>query len=541
MEQQLIGIDVGTTGLKALVIEPSGKLIGEASAHYEVERPQPGWTEQRPERWWEACIEALSTLRRQGALHEDAVAGVGLTGQMHGSVFLDDRSEVVRPAIMWNDQRTTAECGLIEERVGAARLIALTGNRALTGFTAPKVLWLQRHEPDGFRRTRHLLLPKDYLRLRLTGEYATDVSDASGTLLFDVPTRRWSREVADALEVPWEWLPVALESPAVSGRVGREAAADHWASGGNAGRRGRRRPGGRRCGQRRRRARHRDVQHRNFRRRLRRDSEPGYRPAGTAAFVLPRVARPLAPHGRHACRRRFLPLARRQPWRRWPPIPAPSSRDWDCLANDAVPGSRGLLFLPYLAGERTPYPDPLARGAFIGLREEHGLPEMARAVMEGVTFGLRDSLELLREMGVDAREVRTIGGGSRNRLWRQILADVFRLPVAESGGRRGAGFRRRYPRGGWLRLLPGRRRGLSSDGKRPASDWSPDPTMNVSTRSMYARYREMYPSTARHVPRVKRRWSRARRGLTVARHWTDPRPSLGTSRVERDIVFLRVF
>jgi xylulokinase len=428
MEQQLIGIDAGTTGLKVLVIEPDGKFAGQATAPYEVERPQPGWTEQRPERWWEACVEALSTLRQQGTLREDAVAGVGLTGQMHGSVFLDDRGEVVRPAIMWNDQRTAVECELIEERIGLERLVALTGNRALAGFTAPKVVWLQRHEPDSFRRTRHLLLPKDYLRFRLTGEYATDVSDASGTLLFDVPARRWSREVAEALEVSWEWLPVALESPAVSGRVGDEAASATGLLPGTpvVGGAGDQAAGGVGSGA----------------------VEPGIVTCsiGTSGVVFAATGSPVIdPQARlhsfcHASPGMWhlmgVMLAAGGSFRWLADTLSPIAADPSAieeklgrLANDAVTGSRGLLFLPYLAGERTPYPDPLARAAFIGLREEHGLAEMARAVMEGVSFGLRDSMELLREMGVEAREVRAIGGGARNPLWRQILTDVFGLPV----------------------------------------------------------------------------------------------------------------
>jgi xylulokinase len=431
VEQQLIGIDVGTTGLKALVIDASGKLLGQATAPYGVERPRPGWTEQRPEQWWQACVEALAALRQHSSLRTDAVAGVGLTGQMHGSVFLDAAGEVVRPAILWNDQRTAAECALIEERIGLRRLIELTGNRALPGFTAPKIIWLQRHEPENFRRTRRLLLPKDYLRLRLTGEYATDAADASGTLLFDVRERRWSREVAHRLEVPWEWLPAALESPTISGRLTGEAASTLGLPAGTpvvAGA-GDQAAGGVGSGA----------------------VEAGIVTCsvGTSGVVFAATSSPVIDAGA-----RLHSFCHASPglWHlmgvmlaaggsfRWlagavAPLAAGDTAGVEQklgrLAADAPPGAGGLLFLPYLAGERTPYADPLARGAFIGLREEHGLAELARAVMEGVTFGLRDSLELLREIGIEASEIRAIGGGSRNPLWRQIQADIFGRPVLE--------------------------------------------------------------------------------------------------------------
>ena len=224
MASTLLGIDVGTTSVRALLVDTEGVVRGQASAPHPTMRPQTGWTEQEPEAWWQACRTAVGELKAQGLLKD--VKGIGLTGQMHGSVFLDSRCKVLRPAILWNDQRTAAEVAEIEERVGLRRLIALTGNRALTGFTAPKVLWLRRHEPATFRRLRHLILPKDYLRLRLTGELAIDVADASGTLLFDVRARRWSAEIIRVLELDEAILPTALESPAVSGRVTADVAAD---------------------------------------------------------------------------------------------------------------------------------------------------------------------------------------------------------------------------------------------------------------------------------------------------------------------------
>jgi xylulokinase len=491
MTQQLLGIDVGTTGLKAIAIDAHGRLLGGATAHYDVDRPQPGWTEQRPELWWEACVEALSMLRQQEALRDGAVVGVGLTGQMHGSVFLTEAGEVVRPAIMWNDQRTATECGLMEERIGAVRLVELTGNRALTGFTAPKLLWLQRHEPENFQRTRRLLLPKDYLRLRLTGEYATDVSDASGTLLFNVRERRWSRQVADELEVPWGWLPPALESPDVSGRVTDEVASALGLPPGTpvvAGA-GDQAAGGVGSGA----------------------VEPGIVTCsvGTSGVVFAATPEPVIDAETrlhsfcHASPGLWhlmgVMLAAGGSFRWLADTLAPLAADTGSLeqrlgrlAAGAAPGSNGLLFLPYLAGERTPHADPLARGAFIGLREEHSLAQLARAVMEGVTFGLRDSLELLREMGVAAREVRAIGGGSRNPLWRQVQADVFGLPIVSLAVDEGPAF--------GAALLTGVGCGLYRDvaeacgaAVQASERVEPHQDRERFYQELYAQYRQMYP------------------------------------------------
>src|SRR5918992_1441756 len=211
-EPTLVGLDVGTSGVKALALSHTGEIVARAEREYPLSTPRPGWAEQDPEDWWRATEAALADLGVEPTT-------IGLSGQMHGLVALDERERVLRPAILWNDQRTAAECAEIEDRVGLARLISLTGNRALTGFTAPKLLWLRKHEPEVYERIRYVVLPKDYVRLRLTGERAIDVADASGTLLFDVAGRRWSEEVLDALELPADWLPPALESPVVSGET----------------------------------------------------------------------------------------------------------------------------------------------------------------------------------------------------------------------------------------------------------------------------------------------------------------------------------
>ncbi len=215
MSGALVGIDVGTTGVKGLAIDPSGNVLARAEAGYPLRTPRPGWAEQDPASWWEAAQAVLAEVQARAG----AAAGIGLSGQMHGLVVVDSNDEVLRPAILWNDQRTAAECAEIEREVGLEQLIALTGNRALPGFTAPKLLWLRRHEPDVYARIGRVLLPKDYVRLRLTGEHATDVSDASGTLLLDVAHRRWSEQLLEVLELDPDWLPAALESPELSGQT----------------------------------------------------------------------------------------------------------------------------------------------------------------------------------------------------------------------------------------------------------------------------------------------------------------------------------
>jgi xylulokinase len=404
----LVGLDVGTSSTKAVAISRDGKVLATAERSYRLSTPQPGWAEQDPQDWWRAVQEALAALGVEPA-------ALGLSGQMHGLVALDERDEVLRPAILWNDQRTAAECAEIEERIGFERLVELTGNRALTGFTAPKLLWLRRHEPETFSRIRRVLLPKDYVRLRMTGEHAMDAADASGTLLFDVRERRWSEEVLDALEIPAEWLPPVRESTEV-GSAGDQAAGAIGA---------------------------------------------GVVGPGRLSVVLGTSGVLLAalPAFRHDPRARLhvfchavpgtwqamgvmLSAAGSMSWLR-DVLGGVDYRDLDREAANWEPGAEGLLFAPYLAGERTPHADPDARGAFIGLTLRHDRGAMARAVLEGVAYGLRDSLELLRELGVHADLGRISGGGARSELWRRILASVLGFPLertaaAEEGAAFGA-------------------------------------------------------------------------------------------------------
>lgn len=491
MDELLLGIDVGTSGLKAVVADATGAVKEAATAPCEVAHPLPGWTEQDPDDWWRACVRAVRSLGKQRAFRSGTLAGIGLTGQMHGSVFLDRADRVIRPAILWNDQRTAAECQEIEQKLRPPRLVTLTGNRALTGFTAPKVLWLRNKEPGHFRRLRRLLLPKDYLRLRLTGEHASDVSDASGTLLFDVCRRRWSEAMLKALDLSPEWLPPALESPQVSGRLSREAASALGLPAGTPVVAGAGDQAGGAVGS--------------------GAVEPGILTSsiGTSGVIFAATPEPLVDQ-----EARLHSFCHASPglWHvmgvmlsaggslRWlaelMKAAAPRGREveqWlDGLAERAPLGAGGLLFLPYLTGERTPHADPFARGAFIGLTSGQGLPEMARAVMEGVAFGLRDSLELVRGLGIIPEEARAIGGGARSRLWRQIQADVLGLPMVSLAADEGPAF--------GAALLAGVGAGLfksvpqaCQSAVRTEERLEPRPQATRVYDELYRRYRNLYP------------------------------------------------
>ena len=398
MTQILIGLDVGTTGVKGIAISTDGVLLATASEEYALSTPHPGWAEQDPEDWWNAAQKCLARLPE---------GPIGLSGQMHGLVVLGADDAVLRPAILWNDQRTAAECEEIEARVGLDRLIELTGNRALAGFTAPKLLWLRRHEPETYAQIRHILLPKDYVRFRLTGERAIDAADASGTLLYDVARRRWSEEVCSALEIPLEWLPPAYESTEVAGAGDQAAAA--------LGRRDLQ--AGARLG----RARH-------LRGRLRGVARVRARSASARARLLPRGAWHLARDGRDVERGGLFAWLRHVLGAGYGVLDEEAER-WE-------PGVEGLLFAPYLAGERTPHPDPDARGALTGLSLRHDRGALARATLEGVAYGLKDSLELLRSLGVSAEAGRVSGGGARSELWLKIVASVLGLPLERTESKR---------------------------------------------------------------------------------------------------------
>lgn len=430
-----LGIDCSTTATKAILIDEAGAVVGVAASEYPYETPKPLWSQQDPDLWWRATVQSIRQVVSRSGVSPQAVKGIGLTGQMHGLVLLDKEGAVLRPAILWNDQRTQAQCDEIRARLGRERLIQVTGNDALTGFTAPKILWVQQEEPDIYGRIAHILLPKDYVRFKLTGAYAVDKAGGAGTLLFDLKRRDWSPEVVAALDMDPDWLPPTFEGTAVTGTLSPAAAA---ATGLPAGI-----PvvGG--------------------------GGDQAANAVGTGAVVEGIVALSLGtsgvvfaatdtpaiePAGRlhafcHAVPGKWhfmgvmLSAAGSLRWFRDTLAPGTDFADLVATATAVNAGSDGLLFLPYLTGERTPHPDPLARGAFVGLTVRHGREHMTRAVLEGVAFGLGDSFELMRQAGITAiRQVRVSGGGARSPLWRQILADVFDTELVTVNTAEGAAY-----------------------------------------------------------------------------------------------------
>jgi xylulokinase len=469
-EPTLVGLDVGTTGVKAIAVSPAGEVVGRAEEPYELLTPRPGWTEQRPDDWWAAAERALAALAVEPA-------AIGLSGQMHGLVLLDDADRPLRPAILWNDGRTAAECAEIEGRVGLERLVRLTGNRALTGFTAPKLLWVGRNEPDVYARIRRVLLPKDYVRLRLTGEHATDVADASGTLLFDVGGRTWSGDVLDTLEVPREWLPPALESPTPSGTTSEgvpvaAGAGDQAAGAVGVG-----------------------------------AVAPGsisivLGTSGVVFATLPAYAADDEARVHAFCHALpgtwhamgvMLSAAGSLAW-----LHAAVGRDepLERLLAEAEawePGAEGLTFLPYLAGERTPHADPDARGAFVGLSLRHDRGALVRAVLEGVAYGLRDSLALLRDLGVRAEVGRISGGGARSDLWLRIVASVLGLPLERTAVAEGAAYGAARL-GGVAAGTFGSVEEATGRCVHVRETVEPDPAWALAYDEGFARFRSLYPA-----------------------------------------------
>ncbi len=483
----VIGIDSSTTATKARLVDGAGRVVAVASSEYSYDTPEPLWSEQDPELWWTATKEAISAVLGQAGVAADEIAAVGLTGQMHGLVLLDDAGYVLRPSILWNDQRTGAECDEIRDRVGRERLIRITGNDALTGFTAPKILWVRNNEPDVFDRARHVLLPKDYVRFRLTDEYASDRAGGAGTILFDLAARTWSEDVLRDLDLDSSLFPRTYEGHEITGTVTPEAAAatglaigtpvvagggDQAANGVAVG-----------------------------------AIDPGAvgLSLGTSGVVFTATDRPaVEPEGRlhafcHSVADRWhfmgvmLSAAGSFRWFRDALNPGTDFGDLAAAAGDIPAGSDGLLFLPYLTGERTPHPDPLARGAFVGLTVRHGRDHLTRAVLEGVSFGLRDSFELIREAGgANLTEVRASGGGTRSPVWRQILADVLNAEVRTVATAEGAA------QGAALLAAVGA--GWFSDAAAASEVWLQlDPPTSPSDNAdryndFYESYRDLYPA-----------------------------------------------
>ena len=494
----VMGVDLGTSGVRAVVVDfETGHLLAAATAEYPLLTPQPQWAEQTPADWWRGAQQAISAALRAAGDGANDLAALGLTGQMHGLVLLDWHDQVIRPAILWCDQRTEHQCQAIHQRVGLARLRQIAGNPALAGFTAPKLLWVREHEPAAYARTKHALLPKDYLRFLLSGEYATDVADASGTLLLDVHRRRWSGELLEALAIPEAWLPTVHEGPEVCARVSAAGAAatglpeglpivagggDQAAGGVGA---GIVRPGLASC------------------------------TIGTSGVFFAATERP-QPDERGALQAfchsvpglwhlmgvtQAAGLSLR--WLRDHASAAEGdearrtgSDAYELLirqAAQAAPGCEGLLFLPYLMGERAPHLDSEARGGWIGLAARHTRADLIRAVLEGVTYSLRDCLALFREAGVPVSDVRASGGGARSAFWRQLQADVFGLPVATLEISEGPAY--------GAALLAAVGAGLSPDVPaacdqtlREGSRCCPDPQRHQVYAAYYQVYRALYPA-----------------------------------------------
>lgn len=483
-----LGLDISTTATKALLMDERGQVVSTAAAPHTLQAPQPLWSEQDPAEWWLATRSSIRSALLQAEVSGEQVVGIGLTGQMHGLVLLDASGAVLRPAILWNDQRTQAQCDEIHRRIGRERFISITGNVALTGFTAPKILWVQEHEPDTYAKAAHILLPKDYIRFKLTGEFAMDKADGSGTVLFDIGARDWSPSLLAELDITPNWLPTTFEGPDSTGRINKEAAEATGLAAGTpvvAGG-GDQAAGAVGVGA----------------------VDPGIiaLTLGTSGVVFASTDKPLIEaQGRlHA----FCHAAPATWHLMGVMLSAAGSLQWyrDTLApnipfeqlireSENVPaGAEGLLFLPYLSGERTPHPDPLARGAFIGLTLRHTRAHMTRAVLEGVAFGLKDIFQLILRSGLgEVRQVRASGGGVKSLQWRQILANVIGVELVTvsttEGAALGAALLAAVGHGVWPTVKDACTSVTKVTGSTP-----PNPAETALYKKPYEIYRELYPA-----------------------------------------------
>jgi xylulokinase len=429
----LIGMDIGTSSTRAIIIDEEGKLIASATGEYPLITPKPGWAEQNPEDWWKASIKVIKEVIETSKISPEDVAGIGPSGQMHGSVFLDRDGNVLRPALLWCDQRTQKQCDEIYDIFGYDGFIKLSYNKALTGFTAPKILWLRENEPQNYKKIYKILLPKDYIRFKLSGAYATEVSDGSGTILMDIAARTWSDEILSGLEINKSLLPDLYESPEITSKVSAEAAQltgllEGTPIVGGAG-----------------------------------DQAGG---AVGSGIVTPGlisdyigtsgVVFSYSEDATYDSEGRLHSFCHAVPGK-WHlmgvTLAAAGSLKWygdnfgpskqimekypdkksykllDLQAENVAPGSDGLIFLPYLSGERTPYADPDARGVFFGISYIHGQDHFVRSILEGVAFSQFDCLSLMREVGITSDKVVLFGGGARSRIWKQIVADIFSTKI----------------------------------------------------------------------------------------------------------------
>jgi xylulokinase len=493
----LLGIDIGTSGTKTLLCDEKGKVLATAMAEHAIFSPKPGWSEQHPEDWWQATIKATKAVMKKAALKPADVSAIGLSGQMHGSVFLGNGDKALRPALLWNDQRTQKQCDEITAKAGGReKLISMVANPALTGFTAPKILWVRENEPKVYEKTKHILLPKDYIRYRLTGDYATEVGDASGTLLLDVKNRRWSTELLSILQIDKDLLPSQVgESHEVTGTLHADAAKLLGLKEGT--------PvvGG-----------------------------SGDQPAGavgngivaagivsatlgTSGVLFAHSDQPnLDPRGRvhtmcHAVAGKWCVFGCM--------LSAGGSFQWfrNQLASEEVsaakklkkdpyelliteaqtakPGCEGLFFLPYLTGERCPHPDPNARGGWVGMTARTKRVDLIRSLLEGVTYGMRDALEIMKAMNIPVSEVRTSGGGARSAFWRQLQADIYKQPVvltnAGEGPAYGVAILAGVGTGVWKSVAE-----ACKSGTKEVEKVKPQPKASALYDRNYAVYRKIY-------------------------------------------------
>ncbi len=432
----LLGIDVGTSGVKVIIVDDSGEVLAKVSKEYPVYYPKPMWSEQNPDDWWEAACSGISEAMYVSGLKPSDIAGIGLSGQMVGLVVLDREYRVIRPCILWNDQRSAEEATRLTQNIGLENILEETGNPLFASFVAPKLVWMRNNEPELYGKIRHVMMPKDYIIFRLTGSISTEVSDASGTCLFNVKERKWSKTMINYMNVPLEWLPDCSESDEIVGRVTCEAAAKAGLIEGipvvaGAGDQAAQALG---CG----------------------IVKPGLCSVtiGTSGVVFTQSDKFVRhPEGLlHS----FCHSARGQWYLMGVMLSAGGSYQWlrnllketstvsykfmDEMASKASPGCEGLIFLPYLAGERCPYDDPYARGGWIGLSQRHSMSHVIRSVMEGITFGLFDSINLIKNLGTDVRSVYVSGGAANSELWLHMIADVFNTEVIVTNAVEGAAY-----------------------------------------------------------------------------------------------------
>jgi xylulokinase len=483
-----LGMDVGTGGTRAVVVDAEGKLVsGASSEHAPFRTPHPGWAEQDPEDWWRAAQEAIRLALDAAPEPRQAIAAIGLTGQMHGAVLLDENGAVLRPSLIWCDTRTQPECDWLHEKIGYEKLIELTCNPALPNFTLTKLLWVKRHEPEIFARTRHVMCPKDYVRYRLTGDFAIDVQEASGTLLLDVTHRRWSAEVAEAAGIPMAWLPTVYESPEICAKISDTAAGLTGLAAGTPVVAGAGDQGAGAVGM--------GI------------LQPGSVSAtiGTSGVVFAATAEPTKdPKGRmhtfcHAVPGVWHVMGVTQSAGlslQWLRNTFFAGQSYDALSDAAahVPaGSEGLEWAPYLLGERTPHLDPEVRAAFAGIHSSHTAAHFTRAVLEGVAYSLKDTLTLFADLGIPVSAIRLGGGGARGPLWRRIQAGVYGQAVetltAEEGGAFGCALMAGVGVGHWANLDQ-----ACAQAIEVAHRIEPDPADAEAYKDGYAKWRKLYPA-----------------------------------------------